>query len=312
MREIVRAQNHLSIRNCQTALKILKKIDGKKSARWYQTKASAEACSSPFSEVSFFTNGVQQFSANQQNFGRSLAGLDISSEKDEGPEDSDFVAIFTSVQTLLNAGKPKTPNFKGRSKIWDKEENIRMSMQGAYVNLAALGMYMNYYGNVDEKGNKGEGEGANGCYLDYTSPYIVNILIPAQANLIKPCASGGSGHPDLPSPIEGTTLTRACRGIVMVNALLDFIDNVELPDDSGELNSLINLLRGRLLGGADSNTDGECKKRIGELNTNLGTNYDNQICSTTSVKECEELGTMDSSLVELHFFVTFEFLHRGA
>ena len=304
MVEIIRAQNELTNENCQSAIDILDAIEGEKSARWYQTKASAQACFSTFREISFFVSGIKNIAASSNDFGRSFASFDISSDM-QASDDLNYTALLDAIETLQTAGDPTTLDFTGRSAIWEEEENTNMTLQAGYAGVAALGMYMNYYGNVNEDGEKGGGTGSNNCYLDYSNTFALAALAGLGTNA-SPCTGSGSGHPDLTPTggglLTGDTLTRACQGLVLFNSLFDFISNIPVPSDSGDLSQIDDIIGLRMT---------ECESALANLGTLLGTTVDDRICTTTSIAECENIGTAEPERIEQYFVVTFEFLHRG-
>ena len=300
---IIRAQNELSKENCQAALDILNEVEGEKNARWYQTKASANTCFSNFREISFFSSGVKNIIANvsqPERLGQSLASFNLSADMTTA-DDSDYISLINAITTLRMAGNPDTHDFDGRSEIWQEDENINMTLQASYLMVAALGMYMQYFGNSNAEGMKGEGSGSNNCYLNYTDSLALITLGTLGSNATIPCTGSGSGHPDLSpanagDPLSGDILVRACQGIVLLNSLLDSIAHIPVPSDSGELAVVDDVL----------------EDRQEYCNTFLsGLSLDTQICETTSQDECEQIGTMNPERIEQYFVVSFEFIHRG-
>ena len=297
--KIVQAQNELTHQNCQNAITILNTIDDRKSSsRWYQTMASAQSCLSPFSEISFFSNNIDKINVTPiSNLGKSVASFDISGDM-KSTDDLNYTSLRDAVMILSHAGGPVSPNYESRNKIWSEEDNNNMSLQAIYLTLAALGMYMNYYGNGGKTdGGKGGGSASNTCYLDYTVDLSTHPVVYAALHLsTTPCTAEGEGHSDLPSG-AATTLTRACEGISLVNTLFDSLRALpSVPQDSGELRSI----------------DDELELIINTCKTTLeAIPIDSKICSSTSIKECEAIGRDHPERIEQYFALVFENIHGG-
>ena len=310
--KFIQAQDELTDRNCQKAITILETMENRQNnIRWYQTMASAQSCFSSFSEISFFADSVDRVDISPiSDLGKSLASFDISDDM-ESTDDQDYTSLRDAIGTLIDAGKPKSPKYKDRGDIWPKKDNDNISLQAIYLTLAALGMYMNYYGNGQETdGGKGGGPGLNKCYLDYGTFDPINDPIDRQiiytalsvpGNTMGPCAIGESGHPDLPrSPsgptLSGTTLTRACEGITLVNTLFDSLRAIPVPEDSGEIGGI-----GKVLGTIITSCDTAL----------TAASIDSKICSSTSLKECEDIGKANPERIEQYFALVFENIHGG-
>ena len=316
--KIIQAQNLLTNGNCQLAIDILKSVKGVKTSRWYQTRASAQACFSKFTEVSFFNDSIRNIVTDTSKlgeFGRSLSSLELSSAM-QSADDKDFISLYEAVDIIKEAGDPATLDFKGREKVWTEKENTRMSLQAGYMNVTSLGMYMNYHGDADKDGYKGGGNG-NSCYLDYyhlhRAPYdvIASAIVTFLGSNTNSCVPGSSsGSEDLIGGLTGDKLKHACEGVVSINTLLDTISYVILPEDSGELGGVVDILRGQLLG---ESGNGICVQLISLINrsTNPSSNLNERICSTTSFNECVQIGEDDPVAIELYFLSTFEYLHEG-
>ena len=130
----------------------------------------------------------------QRVLGDLCPSFDLSYEM-TAPDDVDYTSLMDAINTLLNAGNPDEATFSGRSAVWTEDENINMSLQASYAVIAALGMYMNYYGNVDNSGEKGNGTNySSSCYLSYTDTVVIAALTAGQTS---PC--GGEEAMDIPT-----------------------------------------------------------------------------------------------------------------
>ena len=303
MDKIIRAQEKLTDENCDEAIDILEDIDSEsRDARWHQTMASATACSGSFREISFFVSGIKELNAS--SLGASLSSLTLSSDMTTR-DDTDYTSLLTAVRALKNAGNPDSSdvNFTldRHRDIWGTQRSTDMILQATYMVIAALGMYMSYYGDANSDGDKGGGSGSNNCYLNYVDTAAL-LLLGTLGSATTPCTGGGSGHPDLtPSSggVAGETLTRACEGITLFNMLFAFLASISIPSDSGDLGSVNNTL---------SPLIAACESAIEAA---LGSGNE-AICRTTSQSECESIGTSDSSRIEYFFLTTFESLHTGS
>ncbi|MCY4644958.1 MAG: hypothetical protein OXB88_10100 [Bacteriovoracales bacterium] len=296
--KIISAQEELTGGNCENAVRILEGIaDGSREARWYQTMASAEACSGSFQEPNFFTSGIKDL--NVANLGRFLPAISSSSNM-TAQDDVDYTSLLQAIRTLKNAGHTDSSDagftLDRHSEIWGAQKSVDMILQATYMTVAALGMYMRYYGNGDATGAKGGGSGSNTCYLDYTDTVSLAGLA-VTPSVASPCVGGGSGHSDLTpdfGTLSGETLRRACEGVTLFNMLFAFTAFVVTPDDSGEL----------------SRVDETLQVRIDACKALVGTTAE-AICSTLSQDQCESIGQNNATDLERYFASTFEPFHRG-
>ena len=292
--EIIRAHNALTEKNCQEAIDILNAADDQASnVMWHQAMAAAQACQGEFSEITFFAKDVRGIKASQlAEVGNSLASFSTSSSM-TAVDDPHFTFLRDAVNTLAMAGNASYPRYEDRGKVWNEEENNNLTLQLSYMTVTALGMYMSYYGNVDaaQNGHKGSGNSGNDCYLKYTDVFAAALITSTEPS-ITPCQASSDGHPELVSLATAAQKTRACEGVVLLNTLLDSLEPIPLPDDSGEFGNIDNTL---------NNVVETCRSK-----SNLD-EKDKPICTTTLQSECE---AVDARLIQLYFAIFFENIHR--
>ena len=298
--EIIRAHNALTEKNCQEAIDILNAADDQaNNVMWHQAMAAAQACRGGFSEITFFAKDVRGIKAAQAlDVGSSLASFSTSSSM-MAVDDPHFTFLRDAVKTLAMAGDTSYPRYEDRGKVWSKEENNNLTLQLSYMTVTALGMFMSYYGNVDpaQNGHKGSGNSGNDCYLKYTDTFAVALVTAAENGVqgvvsITPCRASSEGHPELVSLATAAQKTRACEGVVLLNTLLDSLEPIPLPDDSGEFGNIDNTL---------SNVVEKCRS-----NSNFSDD-DKLICTTTLQSECEAI---EARWIQLYFAIFFESIHR--
>ncbi len=269
----------LSEGECQEAITILDGMSNTETnARWYQTRASAQACFTSFNEITFFASDVDLIdTTNLTTLGRSFPLFSTSDDMTVAG-DSEFVNLHQAVNILISAGNVEEFSYASRATVFTSNENANISMQALYFSAGNLGHYMRFFGNANPTtGAKGGGAGGNGCYMDYTDGVAAVIIGGA---LTGSCLGAGDAHPDM-------TDARACNGIVLINTIFNTLQNIDIPDDSGSLSSVddtINTL----------------------ITTCQGTLVPNRICTVVNQDLCEAEG---NALIQRYFALIMEQLH---
>ena len=225
------ALTHLSNNECDDALKVLGEIkDGKGNAIFLQVFASAHACKADHDEVRFIAEDLEDLDTS--SFATIMSSLSKFSLSSQSEADSNsYTSIKAGINTILTstAGAPshlERVNKFGARKAGD------LSVQALTLSLVNLGKFLNYYGNVDENGEKGKGSGTNTCFLDYSDSRARAVIDPGGFG--GACTVFNDGHPDLTLAVASSEITkrRLCEGLMLITNTLDVLENLDLSGSS--------------------------------------------------------------------------------
>lgn len=239
---LISAEIHLSKYECQSAIDLLENMGRKNTnARYLKLLASAYACRSGYSTITFFGSdvsltatpaplgGISRYSTSTQTFTSPLV------------DDSKFVDLQTAIDILLYAGgisSTTEPTALARSTKFSSSEAADINAQLFYMTISQLGRIFKVYADADSAGVKGGGSASNVCFSDYPS-------INAQVELILTnqqgaCKVKNSPHSQLNSALlsEAERRTRMCQGIVLLNNVLELLPNILASAGGGDLDDL--------------------------------------------------------------------------
>lgn len=215
---------------CQKAIDVLEDISGGGSnPRYVQTLASAYACRGGFSELDFFD---EVGTIDSTNFLASLAQLTTSAQNEA--DSDDFNDLQTAIDLILYSGGRTSPSALGTIDKFGNRHGTNLNLQAAYMIIAQLGRYVRWYGNTDAAGVKGGGAQGNTCFFDYDSNGVPTPLSVATGHGGgNACTGAGQGSASLDYAGVTTALaqTRMCKGIMLVNNLLDILENTTLSSN---------------------------------------------------------------------------------
>lgn len=283
------ALSHLSKEECNEAIKVL--LDAgvqNNDAVYLQVLASAYACKAGYDEVAFISHDLMNIDTTSAfTLFHGIASFSLSPETT--PDSANYVAIRTGLNYLLNS--TTTAGQAPREAKFGARKSGDMGVQALMLNVVNFGKFLNYYGNVDSSGEKGQGTtSTNHCFLNYTDnrAQALVALLPAANN----CNSNTDGHPDLSFAAADLPVTkrRLCEGLMTVTNLIDILNNIDISGSS-ELSALQEI--------ADEvNT----YKALAE-DAGLGT-----LINTLSQSECETLLNTASNLddMQLLYAILFE------
>ena len=231
------ALSHLSNQECDEALEVLGDVSNDNANPVYlQVLASAHACKANFSEVRFISNDLVTLDTTDlASIFSSLSRLTLSDETES--DGTGYSSIRSGIQTLLNSTSG-APSQENRTSKFGSRKAGDMGVQALILNIVNLGKFLNYYGNVDANGDKGQGtDSSNSCFISYSDPRARLVIDPG--GLGGACTVFNDGHPDLSfaAPNLETTKRRLCEGLMLVTNLLDILDNLDLSS-SGSLSKL--------------------------------------------------------------------------
>ncbi len=221
------ALTHLSHEKCDDALEVLQDLGNQPSnAIYLQVLASAYACKASFNELSFIATDLTVLDATStETIMTSLVKFSLSSETEA---DSDNYSNLLSGINVLLGSTTGSPSHTGRVTKFGSRKAGDMSVQALILNLVNLGKFLNYYGNVNASGAKGQGSNTNSCFINYSDPRATSQI---GAGVGGVCNSNNDGHPDL----DKTTTAgkrRMCEGLVLLTNVIDIIDNLDLSSST--------------------------------------------------------------------------------
>ena len=221
------ALTHLSNEECDEAIKILVEVEGEGDNPVYlQVLASAYACKANFNEINFLEDDLATLTTTSAvTIMTSLTKMTMSSESEA---DSDkYSSILKGINILL-ASTTGTPGQLARNQKFGSRRGAYLGTQALLLELVNLGKFLNFYGNVNTAGSKGQGSNTNSCFINYTDSDAVNLI---NSGIGGVCNSISDGHPDLDLN-TANGIRRACEGVVMVANIIDIIDNLELSEST--------------------------------------------------------------------------------
>lgn len=231
----------LTQKNCSGALAALNKVGYQnQNSRYLQTYASAYACLSGFSEITFFGSDVDKITAGNTTFLPSLATFTTSATTSS--TDASYTNLKTAINTLLYAGGLTASSQANRAGIFGTDDASNMSIQAMYMILAQLGKYVYLHGNTNTSGQKGARDTpeTNDCFTDYTTAVAQAAVTGAGAN-IAPCSNAdyNDGHSELKNGAANRK-EYLCEGAYLFNNFFDILTNVSFgsTSNSGSIGSL--------------------------------------------------------------------------
>jgi hypothetical protein len=224
------ALSHLSDGDCDKALDALEEVkEGKENPIYLQVLASAHACKASFNEISFVATDLASITTSSvTTIFRSFARMSLSDE--EEADSDDYQAILDGITVLLSSTSG-APSQDKRNQIFGSRKASDMGIQALILNVVNLGKFLNYYGNVNSSGSKGQGSNSNACFINYTDPRAQTVIGGGAGGV---CNSNTDGHPDLsfaPADLEQTK-RRLCEGLMLVTNIMDILDNLDLSANS--------------------------------------------------------------------------------
>lgn len=223
---------------CQEAIDLLETLGRQNTnSRYIQTLASAYGCRANYSELTLFDE-ISTIVAGVNTFLPGLAKLS-SSLSEHAADSASYTDILTSMNILLYAGNLTTSSATQRESVFGISQGSTINLQILYEVVVQLGKFVNFYGNANAAGAKGQGaanvdeQGAtpSSCFFKYTDS---DAQIAIQAGFTGVCDSlADTGHPNLDIALNAVaTKRRMCEGLVLFTNLVDLLNNTTLPDVS--------------------------------------------------------------------------------
>lgn len=213
------ALTHLTYKRCDEAIETLGKVSGHGNGIYVQVLASAYACKANFNEVKFVVDDLASItSSDPSDLFKSVSILSTSPETLLESLASQSL-IKASQVALADRNQTERENTFGVKKAGD------LGVQALLLNIANLGKFLHYFGNVDSSGVKGGGPQSNSCFLNYHDPRAT-VLIGAQTGA---CTNATSGHTALDLSLANGR-RRVCEGLMNLTNSIDILENLDLSD----------------------------------------------------------------------------------
>lgn len=296
---VLSANIALSKGDCQSAINVLE-ANGRQTgdARYLKTLASAYACRARYSVVTFFASDIA-LSATPAPFGGS-ARYSTSQATVTGTLQADarFTDLQTAINILLYAGglsSTTEPLASTRAAYFSASDAADINSQLAFMMLAQLGKYIQFYADAGTTGVKGSGASSNVCFSDYSNvPANVSTALSGYPGA---CQVTNSPHAQLDSADVTITAavrrTRMCHGVVLLNGILDLLPSIIASAGGGDLSSI-----------------GSLTTNINTFKTALITAYPavGTVATVVSQTNCENDPTITTATIESYFAIIFEAL----
>ncbi|WPU64398.1 hypothetical protein [Peredibacter starrii] len=222
------ALSHLSSGECDAALEVLQDASDLANPIYVQVLASAYSCKANYDEVEFISNDLSGLSTGTPAaIMKSIASMSLSPET--AADSDNYVAIRTGINTIL--GATTTVTHDARVTKFGARKAGDLSVQALMLNVVNLGKFLNFYGNADADGDKGQGTNTNSCFINYTDPRAQTVITSGVGGV---CNSNTDGHPDLSFAAANLSNAkrRLCEGLMLVTNVLDILDNLDLSGSS--------------------------------------------------------------------------------
>lgn len=276
------AQSYLTTGDCQRAIDTLEDIGRHpEHYRYVKTLATGYACRAGYSTPNLYGNDLTKIGTPSL-----LGGMGVFTTSDlmESPDDPNFEDLQTAMNVLLYSGEiteTQNPTSERRSRYFSSSEVANMDTLLLYLTMVQIGMFVNYYGDIDNSLTSSDGDyglkgaASNGtadyCLFDYDGTisltpdgtvvgagdttlddYLVSLAGTSNA------CDGSNGAADGYNPYLGTNsnmhLERMCQGVVLLNTFFNALDNVvaQLAGDSfsslGDSFDAIDVVNGAIAG----------------------------------------------------------------
>lgn len=273
----------LSAGKCDQAIKLLEDLkDQEKNPVYIKTYASAFACRAGFNMIKFVDRDLPLI--DDTALFKSVSDLSYSDETEV-----DSLAYQNMWAALLVLGAGNDFDQDTRDAQFGPRHGEDMGIQVLVYSLMTLGKYLNWYGNVDGDGNKGQGTNTNSCYLNYAYGPAVTVVNALPAS--NECQATNDGHPDLNGADK---IERMCEGLTLITNILDVINKIDLSS-SDTFDDLI-----------------EVRDEVNSYRTAADAASVGYLLDVTSPTECQDLlaNASDMNNAELLFALVLEQEHE--
>ncbi len=241
---ITSANQFLSKSQCQKAIDILEGVGRQNSNSTYLlTLSSAYACRGNFSQLTFFTTDIIKTGTPSPlgGFTTYSTSADMTT-----PGDSDFENLNIALNILIYAGgldQNENASSAKRKAIFSDSKSGDIDAVILYMTMVQLGRFLNFYGNPNATGDKGNGGSGAQCILNYDGTLMqdtpaVNLDAALGAGLTGPCTAAADGGSTDIGTFGSYNITRICQGVFLLNNFLDVLPSVLDSYSGGELSSI--------------------------------------------------------------------------
>lgn len=208
---IDQALTYLSSEKCEQALESLKKDQDLENPVYLQVLSSAYACKARLDSIIVISE-LENFNSTKVLNELSVKNFAVSNDLNS------YHFLTKSLDVIFNS--TTVVSQLSREEFFGKRKAQDMGMQALLYSIVQVSKFVNYFGNT-KTGQKGDGEGVNRCFLDYSDNLPLFNFLPATNS----CSSTTDGHPQLDlSRAEGKAY--ACQGMTLINNSLDILDTI--------------------------------------------------------------------------------------
>lgn len=219
---IDQALTHLSSNKCDDALKILKEGEDLENPVYLQVLSSAYACKAGVDVVEVITE--------LEDFNATKVLNELSTKKFAKATNLDsYHFLNKSLEVIFNSTAQTSQ--AAREEAFGTRKGQDLGMQALLYSIVEVSKFVNYFGNT-ETGQKGDGQGNNRCFLDYSDNLVLFNLLPATNS----CVSTTDGH-SLLDLTKKQGRAYACQGVLLINNALDTLESIKFGN-SEELKAL--------------------------------------------------------------------------
>ena len=250
---ILSANISLSKGDCQSAIDTLTAISYQsRNASFLKTLSAAYACRSGFSVVHFFASDIAVSASKTGLGGLTLYSTSLSTVTGVLENDSSFSDLQRAIDILLYAGGLSSntePTVSERAKYFGSKDASEINSQLAFMLLAQIGKYMHFYGNTGTGGEKNHitATGTNKCFSSYSQASLTvkglmnTAVISNASNNCKDLTTQSHPQLDIATVSQALRTARMCRGVVLLNNLLEVLPTVIASASGGDLSSVSGL-----------------------------------------------------------------------
>lgn len=284
----------LSQGKCQEAIDVLEE-NGRinDNAVYLQTLASAYACLSGYREPKFFVTDLP-LTASPSPLGGTAKYSTATNMAMSA--DSRYLNMQKAIEILLYAGGLPTgqnPTAVARIAKFTEGEGLDIHTQLLFMILEQLGRFYRYYGNSSSSGVKATGTNGNLCFVNYENVALdvgTDLSTSLALGATGACNTIGFGHADL-GTVGSLNISRMCKGVILVNNLLDILPKVLGSSTSTDFTVISTL----------QTTITTLKTALATASTGSG-----NISSVTSQFVCEAQNALNDDYIQIYYALIFE------
>jgi hypothetical protein len=201
-------------------------------ASYYSLYASVYQCFAGVKQLDIISDLASLVSPTTTSLWGTFAAFNLASVETEADSTS-YTNTMLAINKLLNAGGGSQPSAVNRQSVFGINPAGELDLQVLLLITVEFGKFLNHYGQSDETGVKGAGNGNAGCLAEYTD---TNARDAAQASTA--CTNHGTESTLDMRTANADYIRRLCEGVVLFNNFQDVLSNLTFSSNSSELADL--------------------------------------------------------------------------